>query len=296
MSTITERTIRFKENPKAGNLGLEKEFRSKIPGCYDTIQPALGQDGRWRTGIDELSYSVSRISDSELRTKKQEELKAEREALERLLNVDLSGTSKFWENYFIQINPDKPLNLDNPQDRLKYHVLMDSNAVAPSQKETFNAKYKDAKYYVSREFEEVGDKVANRMRKDEASAELIKLIKNTNKALTVARYLGLSVNENTPTANLYDILSTYLDQDKILGSVEKFLDAVSRKSEDIGLKLLIDEAIKLSVIRNNKGYFQRGNITYGKTRAEVDKFMSDPLNSGELISIREEVEMKKKFS
>lgn len=289
------RTITFKENPSKGSLGLEKEGRSKMPNCVDIIQPAKGLDGRWKTGLDEYAVSVTSIPDSKEREKKIKEIKQEREELERLLNQDLSGTSKFWETFFIEINPKVPLNLDIPLDRVKYRCILESDAVSPSKRESLDIKYKDAKYYVSREFEEVGDRVAKKKRYAEAVAELLKLMKSPDKAILIGKYLDLAVSNNMPQDNLFDTLQLYIDDDSKVNSVERFLAATQKTPEELSIKLLYSDAIQFRVIRYNEGLYQRGAITLGKNPDEVVAWLSNPTHSGELLSIQEEVELKRKF-
>lgn len=287
--------ITFKEDPRKGSLGLEKEARSKMPNCVDIIQPGKGIDGRWATNLDELSVTISRITDSKERKKKFDEVKAEREQLEALLNQDLSGTSKYWEGFFIEINPKQPLNLDIPLDRVKYNVIMASAAVSPNMRMSTDIKYKDAKYYITREFEEVGDRVAKRKKTMESSVALSELIKNQDRAVLVGRYLDLPVSNNMPNDNLLDIFQTYIADDVKLDSISNFLNAVSKTPEEISIKMLFSDAVKYRVVRQNDGLFQRGNITLGKNPNEAIAWLSNVANSGELMSIQEEVDLKRKY-
>lgn len=294
--TPTNRTITFKEDPSKGPLGLGANGRSKMPNCVDIIQPGKGFDGRWKTGLDELSSSINEILESKEREKKYKEVKAEREELERLLNVDLSGTSTFWETFFVEINPHRPLNLVIPLDRVKLSVLLAGDSVSPSIRESKLSKYKNAKFYISREFEEVGEKVAKKKKYGEAVAALVGLIKSPDRAVMIGRYLDLPIKANMPSDNMFDMFQTYLDDDDNLNSIDRFLAAVNKNPEEINIKLIFSDAVKFRVIRNNDGNFQRGNITMGKTADEVIKWLNSVANSGELLSIAEEVEQKRKFA
>lgn len=291
--------IMFKENPKAGNLGLEKPengSRSKFPGCYDIIQPAIGRDGRWKTGLDEDSVDVNTIPDAKEREARKKQIKAERESLERLLNQDLSGTSKFWESYFVTINTKKPLDMSNPLDRVAYHVILASGEAAPSHRDAeTEVDYLRSKYYIARENEDVSIKVERKRKYNEAISEFMDLMKAPDQALLVGRYLGLPIKESTPQNNVFDIFQNFLDSDDKLGSVDKFLFAIKKSPEELGIKMVLDDAMKKKVIRVTKGLFQRGNITMGKSIPEVLQWLSDPANSGELASIQEEIALKNKF-
>ena len=288
--------VKFKENPAAGNLGLEKEGRSKFPGCYDWLQPGK-RNGRWITNLDEYAHEITSITDEKIRTEKQQKIVAERGNLEMLLGVKLDALSTFWDTYFIKIDPDKPLDLDKPKERVAYHVILASGAVAPSIKDTQDPLYNHAKYYVSREFEDVSERVEKKDKVATAMTELKKILNKPERAIQLAQFLDLNVSNVTPPENVRDILYTFLDGDEKLNSVNRFLDAVSRSAEEISIKLIFAEALKLGVIRQRDGLYQRGNITLGKASNPIDaiSFLSDPKNSGELLSIQEEIQVKRKF-
>lgn len=290
------RIIKFKENPKAGTLGLGDQGRSKMPNCVDIFQPGKGLDGRWKTNLDEFALSVNKIEDPKEKKKEFERIKAEREELERLLNVDLSGISKYWENLFIEINPKAPLDLNVPMDRVKYNVIMANNMVSPSMRESYKAEYRDAKYYVTREFEEVGDRVAKQRKYAEAISQMLKLVENTDKAILIGKYLDLGINKNTPKDNIFDIYQNYIDADEKIYSIDKFLDALKKSPEELSIKLLVLDAIKYKVIRQTEGLYQRGSITLGKSIDEIVAWLSNVIHSGELISIQEEVDLKQKYA
>lgn len=289
--------VKFKENPSAGNLGLEKEGRSKFPGCVDVVQPAIGRDGRWKTGMDEFAVEVLSIRDQKIREEKQKAIIAERTSLEDLTGFDLGAKSKFWETYFVEINPNRDLDLTIAKDRIAYHVILASGAAAPSIRETEDPLYNSAKYYVFRDFEDVSDRVEKKDRLATAMVELKKLLNKPERAIQMAQFLDLNVSAVTPPENVKDILYTFIENDAKLNSVNRFLDAVSKSPEEIGVKLTFAEALKLGVIRQRDGLYQRGNITLGKASAsnEAIEFLMDPKNSGELLSIQEEILVKRKF-
>lgn len=290
-------TIKENAHPNKFNLGLEQDGRSKFPNCVDIIQPAIGRDGRWITGLDEKARSILAIRDQAERLKKQEEVKAERESLEELTNLDLSGKSTFWDDFFVEINPRKPLDMSVPMDRIAYHVILASNDVAPNLKETLNMDYFNAKYYIARKHEDVSDKVSKKKKKAEADAAMLELLKTPDKAVLIGKYLGLPVSISTPYDNMFDIYSQKLDLDAAgnTGFIDKFNDALKKSPEELNVKLIFDEGVKFNVIRLTEGYYQRGSITYGKSIAEAIKFLSDIKNQGELLSVQDEVENKRKF-
>jgi hypothetical protein len=289
--------VHFKENanPAKYNLGLETQGRSKLPGCVDIIQPAIGPDNRWITGMDEKAYSILSIRDSETREAKIQETKKIREELEELTGLELHALSKYWENFFVEINTQQPLDLALPMDKIKYHIILANKAAAPNLKATAEADYFHVKYYVSREFEDVSDRVEKRKRKSEATTLLDKFIKTPDKLIQLGRYLDLNVSSTTPQENLYDIFYDKIEGDESTDFVRKFLAATKKTPEEVGIKLVFADAIKFNVIRQRDGYFQRGNITYGRRPEEVIEFLSDIKNSGELLSLQEETDQKRKY-
>lgn len=294
MSNITGIVI-FKENPVIGNLGLENYGRSKFPNCYDAIQPALGRDGRWKTGLDELAVEILAIKDSETRKDAQQSIKAERVSLEEITGFDLSGKSKYWETYFVKIDPERQLDMAVASDRIAYHVIIANKMAAPSIREGKHPEFKNSKYYVFRDYDDVSDRVERRKRQDEATVLLTDLMKTPDKAIIIGRYLELNVSNNTPQNNVYDAFRVFLDNDDKDGTVERFIAAAEMPIEDVNVKLTFDEALKLNVIRQRDGYFQRGNVTLGRDPKDALAFLKDIKNSGELLSIMDEIDVKRRF-
>lgn len=288
-------TLKENANPMRFNLGLEAEGRSKFPNCFDIIQPPIGKDGRWITGLDEDARSIRLIQDPEERQAKRESVRALRLSLEDLTGYDLTGKSKFWDEFFVEINPKKPLDLTIPLDRIKYEVILASQSVAPTLKDTTKVDYIGAKYYVSKKHEDVAEKVSKQRRKAEADAAMLELLKTPDKAVLIGRYLGLPVSTTTPADNMFDIYKTYLDADDKLDSIKKFNIALTKNASELNIKLIFDDGVKFNVIRLRDGYYQRGNITYGKSIADAITFLSDIKNQGELLSVQDEVENKRKF-
>ena len=289
--------IVIKENPRASSLGLgteENGFRSKLPNTYEKVQARI-RGGRWLTGLDENAMHINAIKDADAREAERTRVRNLRESLELLVGKDLSGTSKFWDDYFVTIKSDRPYDMNDPYQVIDYNILIASKAVAPSLKDTFHVDYNDARFYVARENEDVSDKVSKGKRYAEAVASLLELVKTPDKAVLIGKYLGLHVSNQTPPDNLWDAFKTKIDMDDKIGFIDKFHIALSKSPEELSTALIMDDAFKYQVIRYRDGLYQRGNITLGREKAEVLKFLTDIKNSGELLSIQEEVETKRKF-
>lgn len=289
--------IQFKENPNAGNLGLQAAGRSKIPGCYDVVQPRQGRDSRWVTGLDEISMEVNAIKDSKLREAEITKIKKLREELEIMTGYKLDAKSDFWASYFVQLNPDKYLDLDNPMDRIAYTMVLANKFAAPSQRDAFDPIYNTAKYYAFRDFDDVSDRVFDKNKYYDAVAAFKELQKSPEKERLIGRFLDLPIAENTPKDNMDDMFMSSLDTYKTTNFVDRFLSAIDKSPEEIQAKLVFADAIKLGVIRQRDGLFQRGNVTLGRagTPDEAVNFLLSPKNSGEFLSIQEEIKVKRKF-
>lgn len=298
--------IEVKQTPDqtAASIGLDKPGngnRSKLPGCFEYIQPSKSSDGRWVTGMDEKAVNVRKIADPILKKQKEEEVKAIREDLELLTGWDLSATNdSFWGAYYIKVTDrdrDKlVLDYDNPKDRIKYNVLIANGSAAPDLDATNSPDFAFTKFYISRAEEEVGDKVIKSRLKDKATAELYKMYDNKPKLVLIGKYLlGTKIKEEMSVDSIYNSIRDFIGNEKEKG-VGKFLECTSKTVEELQYKLIIDEAVSKHIIRVRDGYYQRGNATYGKSMLEVIKFLSSMENQAEFISVKEELEEKQKFA
>lgn len=277
----------------AAAIGLDKHNRSKLPGTFEIVYPAKGTDGRWITGIDEKSIEINSIKDPVLREKRREEILEARTELEALTNLDLSATNdEFWQKFRIVLKDNFSLDLANPIDKLKYHVLISNKYAAPEIGVIESPDFFNTKYYVSRKEEEVSDRVITRRIKDEAKAKLLALSENYNKLVLIARYLlGVRrIKDGQSPDSIYEELSLYIDNPKDKSNVSNFLNAVDKGVESLQFKLVVDEAIRRGIIKVRDGLYQRGNATYGKSLKETVEYLSAIENSSEFASLKEETE------
>jgi hypothetical protein len=292
MSTLVE----IKQSPdlSAQMLGLDKYNRSKFPGTFEVLQPGKTADGRWVTGMDEDAISVKSITDPELREKRKEEIKEVREELERLTGQNLSATSDYWNTYYIRIVDKLALNFDNPNDRVKYYILLANNYAAPELEAKSNPEFLNSKFYMHRAENEEGQKAVKSRERDKAVADLYAMYDNKPKLVLIGKYiLGSKVKDSMSQDGIYNLLRSGIENDKEGTIVRKFNESTSKTIEELQFKLILDEAIARHVIRIREGYYQRGNATYGKTIKDVLKFLSSPENANEFASIKEEVEEKR---
>lgn len=292
MSTLIE--VKQTPDQSAQSIGLDKYNRSKFPSVFEIMQPGKTPDGRWVTGLDDRATSLNQIKDPVLQAQRREELRELREELERLTNLDLSATSKYWETYFVKIVDKLALNFDLASDRIKYYVLLANDYAAPELDARNNPDLINTKFYVHRTETEEGSKALKSKERDKAIAALYGMSENKNKLVLIGKYIhGTKVKDSMSADNIYNILRDSLAADKDGSIVRKFNEATGKTVEELQYKLIIDEAVAKHVIRIRESYYQRGNATYGKSMKEVIKFLSSPENANEFASIKEELEEKR---
>lgn len=271
--------------------GLEKYGRSKMPGTSDFLQPGDGADGRKITGFDEESYLLSYIEEDDEREKLKEQLKNLRESLEKATGIsDLSGKSPYWDTFGVRIFSDKDLTLNkvNPMDVIKYHILVSNGYAAPDFASAGKPEYRNAKYYCYIENNVVAEDVSTQRLRDKARAELLRITENHDHAVLLGQYLeGDKYKAKLSDNSLYKMLSDYINKD--VDNLNRFLKASKASIEDLTFKIVIDRAVKRKIITVKEGYYQRGNITFGKKLEEVYSSLKKPENATEFLSIQEEV-------
>lgn len=281
----------------AVGTGLAKYNRSRMPRCVDRLSPAQNIDGRFITGLDENALNINTIQNQEERDEKIKEIKSLRESLESQIGFDLSGTSDFWKTFSVDIDSDRDtiLNRSNPMDVIRYHVLVSNGYAAPSKDEAGNPKYFNAKYFVFTAAVEDKEKVSVRKLKDKARSELLKLENKPETMLLIGQFLeGPRYNKAHEADTLYTMLSDYIEDTRsdAKDNVNNFLKVVGKDVAELQFKITIDKAIRAKVIKFKDKYYQRGQVTLGRTVNEVYSNLQSPEFAGEFASIQNEIESK----
>ncbi len=254
--------------------GLAKYNRSRMPGCKDTFQAGLKQDGTFNTGLDE-EYAQS---------------------ISKTLKKDFSETSDFWKEFAVTIHADEPkvFNTDNPLDQVAFKMLVANKNIAPTKDAAYTPEYKDAQYYAYVEETETSEEIGIRKKRDKALAELLNISENQDKMILYGQYLeGAKYHNKLSPDTLYKMLRAFIE-DKDIKNTKNFLDAVSRSIEEIQQKITVDKAIRQRlIVRNQVGkkqhVYQYGTVTLGTTLEEVYKNLSLPEYAPELMNIKKEL-------
>lgn len=274
--------------------GLAKYGRSKMPGTMDSLPATLSPDGRYITGFDEDGYDLQNIEDKELKDQIKKERKELRESLEKLTGQpDLSATSSFWETFRITLRSDSDLTLNrpNPLDVVRYYILVSNGYAAPDKEAASNPDYIHCKYYCFVEEREAAQDVSTFRKRDNARSELVKIAENSDHAFLLAKYLvGGKVKKGMKEDTVYRILSEYISDLKEPENVKRFTKAAKLSAEDLQFKVVVDEAVKRKIIKVKEGYFQRGQVTLGKSLPDIYSNLKKPEFATEFLSIQEELE------
>jgi hypothetical protein len=287
-------TIKQVPDDFAVMFGLDKYNRSKMPQTFEFLQPARGADQRYITGIDEESIAIRQIQDSVRREQVATEIKALRESLEKLSGIaDLSGTSTYWKTFGVKISADSDLVLvgTNPLDVIKYHVLVSNLYAAPNRIKASEPQYRHTKYYCL--VSEVQDKeeVSTRKLRDRAKGQLIKISDDKDMMVMIGQFLeGDKYKAKMSEDTLYKMLSQYIEDPNEPDNVKRFTRATEADPEELQFKIAVDRAIKKRIIRFKDGYYQRGQVTLGRTPSDVLINLKKPDFATEFLSIRDELE------
>lgn len=269
---------------------------AKYIGAKEYATPKVGRDGKIITGVDENAYEIIILSEVE-RKKKQKEIIALREQLEHLLNADLSTDSDFWNKFFITLDEDRELDPQNALDRLHERFLLANRYVAPSLEEVEeNPEYLGCLFYIYREEEETVKKANIEKKKDRAIASLFNLEdKNPAKLKIIAGDIfGINPEEIT-VEKAYIKLKEFVeagDAKTQKENIDQFMDSVNKTPEEMGIKKVLDKALKRKIVTTRGDIYRRDELVYGTGKDEALAFLNSPENSGELADLQRAVNRK----
>jgi len=283
--------IKLLNNPENPDLKM------KYIGAKEYCTPRVGPDGKIITGLDENALYITRMEDGKAKKELQANIKKERESLERLLGVDLTPGSTYWNDYYIILDDEEvDLDFSNPLDRVRERFLIANGYVAPSFEDIENdERYHNTIFYIFREAEESTKSIEKTKLEDKAKASLYSLYEDNPAKLTiVAQYLlGHALNADVKSDVAYTKLRDYIettDKNKKKINLASFIDAVSKSPEEMATKIILDKAIKRQIVKARGGIHRRGEVILGNTYAEALDYLLSVENSGELNSLNKEVE------
>lgn len=280
-------------------IGLSKHGLSKwrdteeiIPCAYDEFSR------RWLTGLDENDPKILSIENEEERTKKQNEVKALREQLEKLTGKDLSPTNDdFWESYLIRFSDNmRPFVPHlNPMDRIAIEVLRRRGDIPFGNSDLYNAKYADAKYYIETEEQELSTRKNSRKLMKEAIAASFNLEEDYDKLWKVCYLLNLTKTANEGALVLIDKIDTFIKKnEKYADELERLVKLCAMDALELDGLTIFRKALKMGIIKfdsSNKVYY-RGGVNFKSTEMDSVKDMLTPDKSATYADIIAEVTRK----
>jgi len=230
----------------------------KYRNCYEDISPYWTRSGRIYTGL---------TTEDEKR-------------LGELLGIDLRANSDYWKTFYIRtMGRDVYLDLDDPQDELKYLFLKNHKRVKNSLMEN---KATANFVLVNKDEEAKRANVFNRARRD-AIKEFDKMsAEDLRKCLRLYGHNADSMSAEVAENKLFDIVE---------GNPQSFLDKwVNNPHRETAV--LVERAISKNIIRKNKNIYKYGSEIIGHNLGETVAFLDDSKNQDIKITILKAIESK----
>lgn len=293
--------------------GLAQKGLTRIPGTGVFKYPYKELDGQYRTGLDPKATYIKRIQDPterELEIKRVTDLKAK---LEEELRVDLSPRSEFWNyakststNDGAHVQPVKLLDgdnlfpFDNPYMELAFAWLRVHPTIASSYQAWERGEYPaETQFYVADS--EIENQVMYK-KKQLINKAIVKFDDMTpDKKKKVARLLGLPVSDDTPEAEVYNLVDNILKQTEFkngkyqgLNPVEVFHRFADMKENLLHIKDLVKQGIQHSVyrVKANERIFE-GDNEIAKSEEDLVKYLADEDHQEDLLILEQKIKSKK---
>lgn len=293
--------------------GLSQKGMTRIPGTGVFKYPYKEVSGKYRTGLDKDAQYIQRIQDKAEREAEIERVEKLKNRLESLLHVDLSPTSKFWNNAlstsyddsahvqpYKLIDGDNLFDLDNPIMELTYSWLRVHPTIASSYEAWERGEYPaDTQFYV------VDDDLENAVvykKKQLINKAIVKFDSMTpDKKKKVARLLGLPVTDNSKEEHVYNLVDNVLKQTEFktgkyqgLNPVEVFTRFADMKDSILHIKDLIKQAITHQIYRlKPNGKIYEGEFEVAKDEDELVKYLADDDHQDDLLTLEQKLKTKK---
>lgn len=278
----------------------------RVPGAIMPLSPYKEPDGSYRTGLDPNARYIKNLPP--------EQQESERKLVQSLLEkaqkfygeIDLGPRAPFYSEMFSKygksgvcktyqmIDGDNLFNLDNPEKLITYAWLRRHPFVAPSGADLLTGKYSQCKFYVndSDVETEVNFKVKTRI------ANAIQKLSgfNPTRLRQVARLCGFPVTvadtQENVFVHLYDFINDSASPTKS-GNITLFENVTALSQEDMDTRDILEEAFIYGVFRNYKTSIYRSDTRVAANKEELFEILTDPKNQDDLLSIQQEVKVKR---
>ena len=300
--------------PNAATGALAESLRSngfnRFPGAIVRKVPYLEIDGDYRTGLDENALYIKKMAPEEAEVEKAYVNNLYKMAKEMYgNNVDLSPKSDFYHKMLQDGNPNSPRCpwarfekdttefhiTENKEDLIVYAYMRVRPDVAPSKEDAQRGQYAHATYFV--DDENLEDEKTYKIKTLVAKAIVTLESLSLERRKKVGRQLGLNLTDNTSEATTYKLIDDYIklsEAAKSRENAEKFLKFAEMKAENLEIRDVIHQATLQNVLRKKAdGTYWRGENLFGKDYESVVAKLTDEDNQDDLLSIQDELKMKK---
>lgn len=200
----------------------------------------------------------------------------------------LNRENNFWDNFEFYLGKEVfVLDLENPEDYLKYKVLIAcSDIVAKSAKDVKERPRATYKFFLETEEELINDKVEATDIIKQAWAEFFKIENDREKMIKTLTVFGKNPAKNSTDKFLSSELSDIIQESK--AGAREFLAVTTDPNFD--LKYTIRKGIRVGALVKRNGMFLTSDgETLGRTEEQCVEFLSQPINQELLIKIESKI-------
>lgn len=250
-------------------LGFDKYEEGRFPGCKSGMPPFKFQNGTYRHGMPLVNG------------KKSEERLVVEQALLNGDDLDSTEGKRLLSNFLIEFGSDVQfLNLDNPEDLLRYYcILASQDFVAPSRADA-KAKSMSHRAYVIEEYgEDKKEKLSIKQKVNKARAKLSELDTTPEYMIALAQYIAPAnagiKTENDAYIYLDEVISGKFNDGSELAGANRFFGSLNVDKEIIFVAAIVKEAINKNIIRKVQGIYSNPltKTTLGRTEEEVINYL-----------------------
>lgn len=248
--------VKIKQTERSA--GWEGGFKSpRFKGAKDCITAYYDKYGSRITGLE--------VEDAE--------------ELGKIFKQDLSPASSFWDDYkIIMTSKELQLNLDKPEDKLKYLVLKSHYRV----KSSINDLSKPtADYVIVNEQIEANAHISKAEEKIKAYSSFAQLTAD-QKADILRLYPSYTKTSNVDPKIIESKLFTELEK-----NFTKFNSLVSDVNRD--MKVFLKDLVSASILTKNRTAYKYGNDPIGHNDEAAIDYLNSPENQALKVSLMKEL-------
>lgn len=290
---------------------LAKAGYNRFPGTGIRMVPYKEVNGSFRTGLDPDAVYINRMAPKEQEIERARVTKL-KEELEAMSGLDLSPKSLYYTDMFHfqefgtnsrarlvkLVDGDNIFNLENVFDAITFAWLRVHPQIAPSW-ETYRAgRAGNVQFYVSDP--EVENEIIfnEKIEINKAIAALNTL--SDEKALKLARLLGLPVSDSSKRNVVYNLLDNFIKSNDIkVGEfrgqkpLRVFNELLSMKDDNLYLKDLIEQGFLHGIYRTKNGRIMEGQQEVAKSKSDLVDRLLTPKFQDDVLALEEKIKAKK---